>query len=96
MKQFRAGILSLFLLFYFFHATAQVNFKAIVPQHPIAAGESFQVQYIIENAEKVSDFSPPPFHRFRVVSGPHMYFRRWTGSRKKFSIHAGSDPRRKF
>ncbi len=73
MKQFRAGILSLFLFFYFFHATAQVNFKAIVPQHPIAAGESFQVQYIIENAEKVSDFSPPPFHGFRVVSGPHMY-----------------------
>jgi hypothetical protein len=73
MKQFHAGILSLFLLFHFFHATAQVNFKAIVPQHPIAPGESFQVQYIIENAEKVSDFSPPPFHGFRVVSGPHMY-----------------------
>ena len=31
MKQFHAGILSLFLLFHFFHATAQVNFKAIVP-----------------------------------------------------------------
>jgi hypothetical protein len=73
MKQFNAGILSLFLLFYFFHASAQVNFKTIVPQHPIAPGESFQVQYIIENAEKVSDFSPPPFLGFRVVSGPHMY-----------------------
>jgi len=73
MKQFHAGILSLFLLFCFFNATAQVNFKTIVPQHPIAPGESFQVQYIIENAEKVSDFSPPPFQGFRMVSGPHMY-----------------------
>jgi len=58
MKQFRAGILSLFL---FFHSTAQVSFKTIVPQHPIAPGESFQVQYIIENAEKISDFLPPSF-----------------------------------
>ena len=73
MKQFHAGILSLFVVFHFFHANAQVNFKALVPQHPIAPGESFQVQYIIENAEKVSDFSPPPFQGFRVVSGPHMY-----------------------
>jgi len=73
MKQFRAGILSLFLLVHFFYASTQVNFKALVPQHPIAPGESFQVQYIIENAEKVSDFSPPPFQGFRVVSGPHLY-----------------------
>lgn len=73
MKQFHAGILSVFLLFHSFCATAQVNFKAIVPQHPIAPGESFQVQYIIENAEKISDFSPPPFQGFRLVSGPHMY-----------------------
>jgi len=73
MKQFRAGILSILSLFHFFYATAQVNFKAVVPQRPIAPGESFQVQYIIQNAEKVSDFSPPPFHGFRVVSGPHMY-----------------------
>ena len=70
MKQFRAGILSLFL---FFHSSAQVSFKTIVPQHPIAPGESFQVQYIIENAEKISDFLPPSFQGFRVVSGPHMY-----------------------
>jgi hypothetical protein len=73
MKRFHAGILSLVLLFHFFHVSAQVNFKAIVPQHPIAPGESFQVQYIIENAEKVSHFSPPPFQGFRLVSGPHMY-----------------------
>ena len=73
MKQFRAGILSLLSLSYFGYAMAQVNFRAVVPQRPIAPGESFQVQYIIQNAEKVSDFSPPPFQGFRVVSGPHLY-----------------------
>ncbi len=73
MIQIHAGILSFFLLFHSFSSFAQVNFKTIVPQHPIAPGESFQVQYIIENAERVSDFSPPSFQGFRVVSGPHMY-----------------------
>jgi len=73
MKQFYPGIWSFFLLFPFFAAIAQVNFKTIVPQHSIAPGESFQVQYIIENADQVSDFSPPPFQGFRLVSGPHMY-----------------------
>jgi hypothetical protein len=73
MKQFRAGILSHFLIVHFFYASTQVNFRAVVPQHPIAPGESFQVQYIIENADKISDFSPPAFRGFRLVSGPHMY-----------------------
>jgi len=73
MKQIHAGILSFFLFFHFAVSIAQVNFKTIVPQHPIAPGESFQVQYIIENAEKISDFSAPPFKGFRVVSGPHVY-----------------------
>jgi len=73
MKQIHACILSFFLFFHFAVSIAQVNFKTIVPQHPIAPGESFQVQYIIENAEKISDFSAPPFKGFRVVSGPHVY-----------------------
>jgi hypothetical protein len=73
MKRIHTGILSLFLFLYSFSSIAQVNFRTIVPQHPIAPGESFQVQYIIENAEKVSDFLPPPFQGFRLVSGPHMY-----------------------
>src|SRR5689334_2101285 len=73
MKQFSAGILSIFLLVHTFNASAQVNFRTVVPQRPIAPGESFQVQYIIENAEKVSNFSPPTFQEFRLVSGPHMY-----------------------
>jgi hypothetical protein len=44
-----------------------------VPQHPIIPGESFQVQYIVENSDDISDFSPPRFAGFRVVSGPNIY-----------------------
>ena len=86
MKQFRAGILSVLSLFYFGYAMAQVSFRAVVPQRPIAPGESFQVQYIIQNAEKVSDFSPPPFQGFRVVSGPHLYSGDGPVSRKNLVV----------
>ena len=62
-----ASLLCSFLL------KAQTTFKTIVPQLPVAAGESFQVQYIIEDAEKMSNFKPPAFINFRVVAGPNMY-----------------------
>ncbi len=52
---------------------AQVVFKTIVPQHPVISGESFQVQYIIEDAEKPGSFRAPLFGNFRVVTGPNIY-----------------------
>jgi BatD DUF11 like domain len=58
---------------FFLCAAAQVRFRTVVPQHPIAPGESFQVQYILEDADQVSDFSPPQFQGFRVVAGPSIY-----------------------
>jgi BatD DUF11 like domain len=54
-------------------AGAQVVFKTIVPQQPVAVGESFQVQYIIEDGEKITNFSTPLFSNFRVVAGPNIY-----------------------
>lgn len=57
----------------FLATVAQVSFRTIVPRHPVTRGESFQVQYILENAEKISDFSPPQFPGFRVVAGPNTY-----------------------
>jgi BatD DUF11 like domain len=52
---------------------AQVSFKTIVPQQPVVSGESFQVQYILEDAEKGSNFKPPVFTNFRFVAGPNIY-----------------------
>ena len=54
-------------------AFAQVSFRTVVPQHAMVPGESFQVQYILKNAEKITDFSPPAFQGFRIVSGPNIY-----------------------
>ena len=53
-------------------AHTQVRFRTIVPQRPVAPGESFQVQYIVEKGE-ISNFSAPPFDGFRVVAGPNVY-----------------------
>jgi hypothetical protein len=82
MKRIYSWIFLLFSSFYFFEATGQIGFKTIVPQRSITTGESFQVQYIIDNAEKISDFTAPAFQGFRVVSGPHMYSGNSSSSQK--------------
>jgi hypothetical protein len=73
MKPYRHILFVLFFLPVFTSAFSQVIFKTIIPQRPIELGESFQVQYIIENANELTDFSPPKFLGFRVVSGPNIY-----------------------
>jgi len=52
---------------------AQINFRTIAPQQPIVAGESFEVQYIIEGEENIESFTAPAFTGFRFVTGPHVY-----------------------
>src|SRR6266478_260027 len=68
----RIAILFISLSFFFF-SEAQPTFKTVVPLLPVTAGESFQVQYIIEDAEKMSNFKPPAFINFRFVAGPNVY-----------------------
>lgn len=88
------SIFSIVLLFLLFQAKSQVAFKTIVPQHPFAPGESFQVQYVIENADNIANFSPPQFQGFRVVAGPNVYSGTHSSSRKNLvftlaAIHEG-------
>lgn len=52
---------------------AQVSFKTIVPQQPVVAGESFQVQYVIEDGDRTISVKPPVFSNFRFVAGPNIY-----------------------
>src|SRR5260221_14518802 len=66
-------ILSLFLFTGYFSTTAQVIFRTIAPQQPIVAGESFEVQYIIEGEESIESFTAPAFTGFHFVTGPHIY-----------------------
>ncbi len=52
---------------------AQKDFKTIVTQGPVVAGESFQVQYVLEDTDKDNEFFAPDFKEFRFVSGPNIY-----------------------
>ena len=61
------------LLVAHFLSRAQVSFNTMVPQQPVVAGESFQVQYIFRDAEKIGNFKAPVFAHFRFVSGPNQY-----------------------
>ena len=70
MKQ---SILILTLLFSFVRGDGQVIFKIIVPQKPVIAGQSFQVQYVLEDADKKDEFNTPNFKGFNLVSGPYVY-----------------------
>ncbi|HEV8285401.1 MAG TPA: BatD family protein [Chitinophagaceae bacterium] len=71
--RWRISILSIFIYLFFLPAFSQVSFKTVVPHKPIAPGESFQVQYVLENAKEINDFSPPSFPNFKIVAGPNVY-----------------------
>ena len=54
-------------------ARAQKGFQTIVTQGPVVTGESFQVQYVLEDMSKDNEFFAPDFKGFRFVSGPNIY-----------------------
>ena len=66
------------LIIFFFipsiKSIGQLSFKTIAPQQPVVAGESFQVQYILQDAQKAGVMTAPSFKGFRFVSGPNIYF----------------------
>lgn len=68
----KTTIIFIFFLFAML-AKAQISFKTIVPQLPIIEGESFQVQYTIEDGDKTMNVKPPVFNNFRLVAGPNTY-----------------------
>ncbi len=76
------------VIFFFLYSgflQAQVLFRTIVPQQPVVAGESFRVQYVVENAETDGLLIPPPFRGFRFVSGPEQYSNdAMTGGKKSY------------
>jgi hypothetical protein len=63
----------LFCLAIIYNAAAQISFTTVVPQQPVVQGESFRVQYVIENAENISGFVPPVFRNFTYITGPDIY-----------------------
>lgn len=51
----------------------QIVFQTILKTGPIAAGESFQVQYVLEDPDDKAEFYMPEFKDFRVINGPYEY-----------------------
>ncbi len=66
-----------FIIFFYLLKTASANsqneFKTLVPNLPVVVGESFQVQYVIGESDKIGNFKAPAFTHFRFVSGPNQY-----------------------
>lgn len=63
----------LLLTFAFTGTMAQDALQTIVTRGPVEAGESFQVQYVLEDTDSDSEFFAPDFKGFRFVSGPNIY-----------------------
>lgn len=64
---------SVFFLLGVGFVNAQNSCKTIVTQDPIVAGESFQVQYVVQAATGEIEFLPPAFAVFHIISGPYTY-----------------------
>ncbi len=66
-----------FLLYFLFTVSyfsfGQVSFRTVAPQDPVVAGDSFEIQYIVDGKESVENFLAPSFNGFRLVTGPHVY-----------------------
>jgi hypothetical protein len=56
-----------------FNANAQVVFKTILKKGPVVTGESFTVQYVLEDIGRSTEFFPPDFKEFRFISGPVIH-----------------------
>ena len=46
----------------------QVQFSSKASNTNVAAGEPFQIQFTIDNAQNISGFQPPEFHGFSILS----------------------------
>lgn len=66
-------ILIIYCLISWFNSGAQPIFKTVIPQQPVITGESFLVQYVLEDVNKEIVVKPPPFSGFRLINGPNIY-----------------------
>jgi len=52
---------------------AQTRLYTIVSPNPVVSGESFQVQFVLENADRSAVVQAPSWKPFREVAGPRTY-----------------------
>ncbi len=51
-------------------AAAQVDFKTLVPDQPVVAGQPFTIQYVMEDVDKEAEFLQPEFKGLQLINGP--------------------------
>ncbi len=52
------------------YAIGQVKFTTMISSQDIAKSDYFQVEFVVENAKSIDDFTPPEFPGFRIAQGP--------------------------
>lgn len=52
--------------------SAQTTFEVLVSRGPFVAGQSFRVQYVMEQATMDDEFFPPDFGRLELITGPQI------------------------
>jgi BatD DUF11 like domain len=69
MKQFAHTFLVSLSLFITVIATAQIKFSVIPGKMVIQQNETVELQFVVEGTTEVTDFTPPVFRNFELVSG---------------------------
>ena len=69
----KRAILIFFFITSLVYSQAQVAIKTVVTAGPILVGESFRVQYIMEDVSEADEFYQPDFKGLRYVRGPDIY-----------------------
>ncbi len=61
-------------IFYFncLQLQAQVKFSTVVNEKEVSKNDYVEVEYLVENAKSVEQFSAPAFNGFNIVSGPNQ------------------------
>lgn len=63
-----------FTIFFFIPALVFAQeFRTMVPQVPVVAGQAFQVQYVLEDADNTVSLVTPSFQGCRFIAGPNVY-----------------------
>lgn len=71
-KHFFIGLCAFFSVFSVRLSAQEVVFSTVPSASKVGINDQFQLSFVLQNAGEVSQFSPPSFSGFRVLSGPNQ------------------------
>jgi hypothetical protein len=54
-------------------STAQAVFRTLLKKGPVVVGESFQIQFVLEDIDRNAELYPPDLRDFRLIRGPEIH-----------------------